>query len=99
MKKQILKIQPRLPDTWPFNPEQLTQTACGFQSEISIASGEDSVNAKSLLAVLGFAPECSDTLYITTDGADEELALHTICNLLCNSNSITKIDERDKNFA
>lgn len=93
MKKQVLKIQPFLPDTWPFNPEQLVQTACGFQSEIFIDSGEDSVNAKSILAVLGFAPECSDTLCVITDGVDEELALRTICDLLCNNNSITKIEK------
>lgn len=93
MKRQVLNIQPFLPETWPFNPEQLVQTACGFQSNILIASGDDSMNAKSLLAVLGFAPECSDTLCIAADRADKELALLTICDLLCNNNSITKTEK------
>ena len=56
MKKQYLEIPDSVRKAWSLHPETLVQTTCRFCSEVSLQSGETSVNAKSLLGVLAFEP-------------------------------------------
>ena len=91
MRKQYLEIPDAVRKAWPLHPEALVQTACRFCAEISLQSGDACVNAKRLLGVLAFEPECRSILRITADGPDEEQAMEAVCEGI-----ISKTDEENK---
>ena len=64
--------------------------------EISLQSGDACVNAKRLLGVLAFEPECRSILRITADGPDEEQAMEAVCLFFCCEGIISKTDEENK---
>lgn len=97
MKTQYLHIPDAAKTGWPVHPEMLVKTACQFCAEISLQSRDTYVNAKSLLGVLAFAPECGKTLLVTADGHDEESALKAVCDCFCLSGIVSKIDLKSKN--
>ena len=99
MKKQYLKIPDAVRKAWPQHPEALVQTACRFCAEISLQSGDTCVNAKSLLGVLAFEPECRSILLVTADGKDEDQALEAICEFFFRVGIISKMDEENKKLA
>ena len=45
-----------------------------FSSEITVENGEKTADAKKLLAVMGLAAKCGDTLEFNISGEDEESA-------------------------
>lgn len=65
---------------------------CGDLSQ----SGDACVNAKRLLGVLAFEPECRSILRITADGPDEEQAMEAVCLFFCCEGIISKTDEGNK---
>ena len=96
MRKQYLEIPDTVRKAWPLHPEALVQTACRFCAEVSLQSGETSVNAKSLLSVLAFEPECRSILRITADGKDEDQALEAICAFFFHEGIISETGEENK---
>lgn len=52
----------------------LVKTAKNFNSEITIAKDERSVNAVKLMALMGLGVKCGDTITVTVSGEDEESA-------------------------
>ena len=59
-----------------------TQKANEFRCSIWIEKDEHKVNAKSLLGVLSLGVIQGTKISILADGADEELAVDTLCNLI-----------------
>ena len=51
------------------------------------------MNAKRLLGVLAFEPECRSILRITADGPDEEQTMEAVCLFFCCEGIISKTDE------
>lgn len=45
-----------------------------YQSAVTIAKGDKSVNALKLMALMGMGVKCGDTVTVTVDGADEDTA-------------------------
>ena len=45
-----------------------------YQSTITIAKGDASVNALKLMALMGMGVKCGETVEVTVDGADEAQA-------------------------
>lgn len=43
-----------------------------YQSTVTIAKGDKSVNALKLMALMGLGVKCGDTVTVTVEGADEE---------------------------
>ena len=89
MRKQYLEIPDAVRKAWPLHPEALVQTACRFCADAC-------VNAKRLLGVLAFEPECRSILRITADGPDEEQAMEAVCLFFCCEGIISKTDEENK---
>lgn len=99
MKKQYLEIPDAVRKAWPLHPEALVQTACRFCAEVSLQSGDACVNAKSLLGVLAYEPECRSILMITADGKDEDQALEAVCAFFLHDGIISKTDAENKKSA
>lgn len=59
-----------------------TQKANEFKSSVWIEKDERKVNAKSLLGVLSLGIVKDTAVNIVADGADEELAVDTLCQLI-----------------
>ena len=59
-----------------------TQKANEFKSSIWIEKDERRVNAKSLLGVLSLGIVQGTSVNIVADGADEENAVNTLCQLI-----------------
>ena len=45
-----------------------------YQSTITIAKGDASVNALKLMALMGMGVKCGDTVTVTVEGPDEDTA-------------------------
>ena len=58
------------------------QKANEFKSSIWVEKEERRVNAKSLLGVLSLGIVCGTTINIIADGADEQLAVDTLADLV-----------------
>ena len=56
----------------------LVKETSKFNSNINIAKGEKSYNAKSIMNILSMAAAKGDSLVITAEGADEKEALATL---------------------
>ena len=61
---------------------KLIQTACKFNSKISLNSGSKSVNAKSIMGVMAFIVNDTEPVTIVATGDDEAEALDAIAELL-----------------
>ena len=59
----------------------LCRTAMLYKSHISISSGNTTVNAKSVLSVLGAGIKTGDEVEITCEGMDEQEALEALVEL------------------
>ncbi len=60
----------------------LTKTANLFdECSITIQKGGKTVDAKSILSVMGLAAKCGDTLTITAEGRNDAAALEAVCAL------------------
>lgn len=59
----------------------LTKTASLFASSVTIKKGAKTVDAKSILSVMGLAAKCGETLEITTVGSDETAAVEAVAAL------------------
>lgn len=52
----------------------LAKQAKSFQSEITLEKDGKSVNCTKLMALMGLGVKCGDTVTITVNGADEDVA-------------------------
>ena len=52
----------------------LAKTAKSLDSEITITKGGNTVGATKLMALMGLGVKCGDTITITVNGGDEEVA-------------------------
>ena len=60
----------------------LCTEAIKYQSSITLTFGNTTTNAKSVLNVLGACVKCEDTIILTCDGEDEEMALENLTKLI-----------------
>ena len=57
--------------------------AKGFESKVTIAkAGGEAVNAKSMVRILAEGIGQGDKIELTTEGADEELAMNALAKLI-----------------
>lgn len=54
---------------------QLVAEATKYESEINIAKGDNTANAKSIFGILSLSAETGDQVVITAEGSDEEAAI------------------------
>lgn len=50
------------------------KAATGFQSDIKIAKGDKTADAKRLFGVMGLGVKCGDEITVTAEGTDEDKA-------------------------
>lgn len=60
----------------------LAKTAKSFDSEIMITKGEKTIGAAKLIALMGLGVKCGDTITVTVNGSDEEVAAESIKSFL-----------------
>ncbi len=60
----------------------LCTEAIKYQSSITLTFGNTTTNAKSVLNVLSACVKCEDTIILTCDGEDEEMALENLTRLI-----------------
>ena len=58
------------------------RTAMGFESKLTVASGDREADAKSLLAILALGAKRGTSLRLTADGDDAEAALDALCSCI-----------------
>jgi len=61
---------------------KFVSTASAFQSQITLANGDKSVDGKSILSLMLLAAPMGSELNLTLDGEDESAALQAILTLL-----------------
>lgn len=61
---------------------ELVQTACKFDSRITIQCGQKYINAKSLMGMMAFGLKKGMQVEISADGDDEAQAVDTIKQFL-----------------
>jgi phosphotransferase system HPr (HPr) family protein len=54
----------------------------GFESKLTVASGDREADAKSLLAILALGAKRGTSLRLTADGDDAEAALDALCSCI-----------------
>jgi phosphocarrier protein len=60
---------------------KLVHTANGFRSEVFVGTGEEEVNAKSILGLLTLAATKGTPLMVRAEGEDEEEAVKAVVSL------------------
>ena len=60
----------------------LCTEAIKYQSSITLTFGNTTTNAKSVLNVLSACVKCEDTIILTCDGEDEEMALENLTKFI-----------------
>ena len=60
----------------------LVACAQQFESDINLEKEGNSINAKSIIGILGLGVNCEDEIIITADGADEIEAVETLSKLV-----------------
>jgi phosphocarrier protein len=60
---------------------KLVHTANGFRSEVFVGTGEEEVNAKSILGLLTLAATKGTPLTVRAEGEDEEEAVKAVVSL------------------
>lgn len=64
---------------------ELVQTACRFESHITVQEGGKYINAKSLMGMMAFGLKSGMKVEVTADGSDENEATDAIMKFLsCN---------------
>ena len=58
------------------------QTAQKFSSTVTVTRGDKTINAKSILSLLGLGVTQGTTITVTADGADEKEALAALQQLI-----------------
>lgn len=53
----------------------LAKAAKAYQSTVTLYKGEKSANVTRLMAVMGLGVKCGDTVKVTAEGADEDIAI------------------------
>ena len=81
MKKQSIQIQ--LKNGLEARPiAMLVQVASQYESSIYIETGDQKVNAKSIMGMMTLILSAGDTVTVSADGKDEDAALEGIENYL-----------------
>ncbi|WP_247004778.1 HPr family phosphocarrier protein [Halosolutus gelatinilyticus] len=75
---------------------EVVQTATEYESEVTIApvDSEETVDARSMLAVAGLSIECGDEVRLVAEGADAETALDALVEILTTPESDAGEPER-----
>jgi len=60
----------------------IVKRASSFRSEVTICSGGEEVNAKSIMGVMTLAAGQGTDLIVSASGPDEERAVQEICELV-----------------
>ncbi|MDR3564970.1 MAG: HPr family phosphocarrier protein [Negativicutes bacterium] len=60
----------------------LVKTVNGFTSQVTIVKDGKSINAKSMLSIMGAAIKQGDSVTIQVNGADEQEAISAITGLI-----------------
>ena len=63
---------------------EIVKTAGRFKADITIASDDLEVNAKSIMGVMMLAAECGSSVRLRAEGADAEWALEALALLIAN---------------
>jgi phosphocarrier protein HPr len=61
---------------------KFVSTASGFESEVTLAHNSARVNGKSIMGIMMLAAGQGTTLELEVEGPDEDLAYHTIIELI-----------------
>lgn len=56
----------------------LVKAAAAYKSKITITKGEKSAEAKKLMALMGLGVKCGDTVTVSIEGEDEDIAASAI---------------------
>lgn len=81
MQQQLIEIPNKL-GLHARASAKLAQLASQFQSEVFVGKNCTKVNAKSIMGLMMLAAGKGTTIFIETDGADEEEALKKIIELI-----------------
>ncbi len=57
---------------------KLVQIACEYNSRLLLKTDELTMNLKSIMGVMNFAPSVGDKITLQAEGEDEKEALHAI---------------------
>lgn len=57
---------------------QFVKVTSHFTSEITLAIGDETADAKSVIEIMSLAADCGQEILVTVDGEDEEAALEAV---------------------
>ena len=80
MISKVIKVN--IPGEIERNAALLVQTAGAFESRIHVKHGNKTINAKSIMGIMSLSLCNNEEIEVEADGADEELAVDTLCNLI-----------------
>lgn len=63
---------------------QLVQVASQYNSEVYVEIGRKKVNAKSIMGMMTLGIDAGEEITLSANGEDEEAAMNSIVNYLCN---------------
>lgn len=64
----------------------LVQVASRYESRISIESGDRTINAKSIMGMMALGLSAGESIKVSAEGADEEVAIAEIEKYLSSKN-------------
>lgn len=64
----------------------LVQVASRYESKISIESGDRTINAKSIMGMMALGLSAGESIKVSAEGADEEVAIAEIEKYLSSKN-------------
>ncbi|WP_112181828.1 MULTISPECIES: HPr family phosphocarrier protein [Paraliobacillus] len=69
---------------------EFVQKANNFASEIFLEKGSRRVNAKSIMGLLSLAIASGETITLSGEGADSEVAIETLATYLSNATNVVE---------
>lgn len=61
----------------------LVKQTSQYKSDITLAKGDRSANAKGILALMGLGVKQGDVVTVTIEGEDEDIAVVELKNYMC----------------
>lgn len=81
---QVVEVG-NIEDTYNNPVAELVQTACKYESHITVQEGGKFINAKSLMGMMAFGLKSGMNVEVSADGSDESAAVEGIKRFLaCN---------------
>ena len=78
---QVVEVG-KIESTYSNPVAELVQTACKYESHITVQEGGKYINAKSLMGMMAFGLKSGMRVEVSADGVDEELAVESIQHFL-----------------